>query len=150
MDAVFKKMSFKGQPEICVLNAPDSFLPNLEAMEGLTQVKTDLDSVQTLHYGLAFVTKQSEVDSIALAFSEKLEGDGQIWFAYPKGSSKRYKCEFNRDTGWAVLGAQGFEPVRMVAIDEDWSALRFRRVGFVKTMTRSFAMTEEGKAKAGK
>ena len=96
MDAVFKKMSFKDQAEICVLNAPSSFLPNLEAMEGVTQVKTDLESVQTLHYGLAFVTKQSEVDSIALAFSEKLEGDGQIWFAYPKGSSKRYQCEFNR------------------------------------------------------
>jgi hypothetical protein len=150
MDSIFKKMSFKDQPEICVLSAPSSFLPNMEAMESLTQIKTDLESVQKLHYGLAFVTKQSEVDAIALAFSEKLEGDGQIWFAYPKGSSKRYKCEFNRDTGWAVLGAQGFEPVRMVAIDEDWSALRFRRVGYVKTMTRSFAMTEAGKAKAGK
>jgi hypothetical protein len=37
-----------------------------------------------------------------------------------------------------------------VAIDEDWSALRFRKVAFIKTMTRSFAMTEEGKEKAGK
>jgi hypothetical protein len=35
-----------------------------------------------------------------------------------------------------VLGAAGFEPVRMVAVDEDWSALRFRRVGFIKTLTR--------------
>mgnify|MGYP005835701873 CR=1 FL=1 len=42
------------------------------------------------------------------------------------------------------------EPVRQVAIDEDWSALRFRRVEYIKTMTRSFAMTLEGKAKAAK
>jgi len=37
----------------------------------------------------------------------------------------------------------------MVAIDEDWSALRFRRVEFIKAMTRrvSSAMTKEGKAK---
>jgi hypothetical protein len=34
-----------------------------------------------------------------------------------------------------------------VAIDEDWSALRFRRVGYIKTMTRSFAMTKAGKEK---
>jgi len=30
-------------------------------------------------------------------------------------------------TGWNMLGHEGFEPVRMVAIDEDWSAKRFRR-----------------------
>jgi len=71
-----------------------------------------------------------------------------LWFAYPKGSSKRYKCEFNRDNGWAVLGSLGFEGVRMVAIDEDWSALRFRRVEYVKNMTRSFALSEEGKARS--
>ena len=34
------------------------------------------------------------------------------------------------------MGKAGFEGVRMVAIDEDWSAVRFRRVEFIKTMTR--------------
>lgn len=150
MDPIFKKMNFKDQAEICVLNAPQSFFPHLEAMEAFTQVKNNLDEVQKLYFGLAFVTNQSEVDAVSLAFAEKLEGDGQIWFAYPKGSSKRYKCEFNRDTGWAVLGQLGFEGVRIVAIDPDWSALRFRRVQFIKNMTRSFAITEAGKAKAGK
>ena len=38
----------------------------------------------------------------------------------------------NCDSGWPVLGAAGFEPVRMVAIDADWSALRFRRVEHIK------------------
>jgi len=59
-----------------------------------------------------------------------------VWFAYPKGSSKRYKSEIDRDHGWKILGREGFEPVRMVAIDEDWSAKRFRRVEFLKNMTR--------------
>jgi len=34
-----------------------------------------------------------------------------------------------------------------VAIDEDWSAVRFRRVEFIKTMTRDRALTKQGKAK---
>ncbi len=34
------------------------------------------------------------------------------------------------------MGAVGFEGVRQVAIDEDWSALRFRRVEYIKRMTR--------------
>jgi hypothetical protein len=47
-----------------------------------------------------------------------------------------------------VLGHEGFEPVRMVAIDDDWSAKRFRRVSFIKNMTRpkNYRLTERGKA----
>jgi hypothetical protein len=89
------------------------------------------------------------VDEAAKAIAGRLEGDALVWFAYPKGTSKKFRCEFNRDTGWAALGELGLEPVRQVAIDEDWSALRFRRVEFIKTMSRSFALTPEGRAKAG-
>jgi hypothetical protein len=56
-------------------------------------------------------------------------------------------CDFNRDTGWQPLGKYDLEPVRQVAIDEDWSALRFRNVNNIKKMTRNSAMTlsKEGK-----
>ena len=57
--------------------------------------------------------------------------------AYPKGSSKKYQSQINRDHGWDALGHAGFEPVRLVAIDEDWSALRFRRLEFIKNMARA-------------
>jgi hypothetical protein len=75
-----------------------------------------------------------------------------VWFAYPKGTSKKYKSEINRDNGWQILGELGFEGVRGVAIDEDWSALRFRRVEFIKAMNRDKkrAMITQGKARLGK
>ncbi len=34
-----------------------------------------------------------------------------------------------------------------MAIDEDWSALRFRRADFIKSMSRSFAVSDKGKEK---
>jgi len=34
-----------------------------------------------------------------------------------------------------------------VAIDEDWSALRFRRVEFIKTMTRASAISDAGRSR---
>jgi hypothetical protein len=145
MDSVFKKMNFKDSKTVVVVNAPLSFEPNIDAMQGFTTFKRDLSVVEKTDFILAFCTQQKEVDSVATEAANRLESDGLLWFAYPKGSSKKLKCDFNRDTGWAVLGEKGFEPVRMVAIDEDWSALRFRRVGFIKKMTRSSAITEEGK-----
>jgi hypothetical protein len=150
MDAVFKKMNFKASPTVVVVNAPVSFDVNMDAMKELTTFYPDFSLVEKTDFILAFCTKQNEVDAVAIDAAVKLERDGLLWFAYPKGTSKKFKCDFNRDTGWSVLGAHGFEPVRMVAIDEDWSALRFRRVEFIKKMTRSFAMTEVGKEKVGK
>lgn len=60
-----------------------------------------------------------------------------IWYAYPKGTSKRYKCEFNRDNGWDAVLAAGFDSVRQIAIDEDWSALRFRRILYINSQTEA-------------
>ena len=83
------------------------------------------------------------------SIAKKANGDGMVWFAYPKGTSKKYKSEINRDNGWQILGELGFEGVRGVAIDEDWSALRFRRVEFIKAMNRDKkrAMITQGKAR---
>jgi hypothetical protein len=61
----------------------------------------------------------------------KASGDALLWFAYPKGTSTKYKCDFNRDSGWDILRQSGFDTVRQVAIDEDWSALRFRRIELI-------------------
>lgn len=142
---VFRKLNWKGQPAV-ILNPPDSFQPELAALEPVDVRHTLQGPISFL---LAFVTRQNEVDVVARGVARKAEGDAVIWFAYPKGTSKRYRCEFNRDTGWAALGAAGFEPVRQIAIDEDWSALRFRRVEHIKTMKRDpkRALTSRGRAR---
>jgi hypothetical protein len=134
-----------------VLNAPDSFEPELSRLRGV-KVRRSLSGVSAAPFVLTFVTRQDEVDRLAKSISKAAEGDAIVWFAYPKGTSKRYKGAINRDNGWKELGAAGFEGVRMVAIDEDWSALRFRRVEFIKTMARdaSGAMSEAGKARTTK
>jgi hypothetical protein len=150
MPPVFEKLNLKGQRDILVVNAPSSFEAELRGLKGVA-VHRDPKSLTEVPFSLSFVTKQQEVDAVTRAIASKAKGDAVVWFAYPKGTSKKYKCDFNRDTGWAALGKAGFEPVRMVAIDEDWSALRFRRAEFIKTMKRDakYAMSAAGKKKAG-
>lgn len=136
MPSTFEKLNLKSQSEILVLNPPASFEPELATLDGV-KVLRDLQDLDHIEFSLAFVTRQKEVDTLAKAIAKQAKGDAVVWFAYPKGTSKKYHSEIHRDTGWQVLGQAGFEPVRAVAIDEDWSALRFRRVEFVKTMTRA-------------
>jgi hypothetical protein len=151
MASTFEKMNLKDQKQIVVLNAPASFEPELRALRGVTVLR-DLDDVGDVEFSLAFVTTQKEVDTLGKIIAKKAQGDAVVWFAYPKGTSKKYKSEIGRDNGWRVLGACGFECVRAVAIDEDWSGARFRRVEFVKTMKRDKknAISARGKTRAGK
>ena len=137
---VFGKLNLKDQTDIVVLNAPDSFSPELQRLRGV-QVRRTLSGSRPITFALAFVSRQTELDAVARALTLRAAGDAVVWFAYPKGTSKRYTCDFNRDTGWQVLGAAGFEAVRQVAIDEDWSALRFRRAEFIKRLVRDPSRT---------
>jgi hypothetical protein len=149
MPSTFEKLNLKNQNPIVVINAPESFEPELAGLRGVMVIR-DVKSVGEIEFFLAFVTKQKEVDTLARAVVMKATEDAVVWFSYPKGTSKKYKSEINRDEGWQVLGKGGLEPVRMVAIDEDWSAVRFRRVELIKRMTRSRAISVAGKARLKK
>ena len=135
VSAVFKKLNLKDQIEIVVLDAPASFEPEIAALEGVG-VRRSVDEMERVQFSLAFVSRQEQIDQAAGQIAQKVDGDALVWFAYPKGSSKRYTCDFNRDKGWDALGAAGFEPVRQVAIDADWSALRWRWRDEIKSITR--------------
>ena len=149
MDALFKKLNFKDQSALFVLNVPDNLLHHLDAMKPFTTVKQQVSSQDEINFALIFAITQKQLDDAIHAIAPQLNGDAIFWVAYPKGSSKNYKCEFNRDTGWQVMGNYGMEGVRQVAIDEDWSALRFRKVEFIKNFTRNEKMilSKEGKAR---
>ena len=131
MGSVFGKLNLGTRQEIVVLDAPESFRPEMASLPVIT-IHHRLESVAEAEFWLIFVTRKSEVERLAPLIARRAKGDAVVWFAYPKGTSKKYTCDFNRDTGWAALNKLGFDTVRSVAIDEDWTALRFRRREFIK------------------
>jgi len=116
-------------------DTPESFEMELSRLP-ILHIHRQIESLPEIKFSLAFVTRQSEVDALAPKIASRAKGDAAVWFAYPKGTSKKYKCDFNRDTGWAALKAAGFDTVRSIAIDEDWTGLRFRRTEFIKSGKR--------------
>jgi hypothetical protein len=132
MATLFDKLQLKDHQEILVLNAPESFESELSRLPVL-HIHRSLEALKEIRFSLAFVTKQTEVDALAAKIAARAKGDAAVWFTYPKGTSKKYKCDFNRDTGWDLLKKAGFDTVRSIAIDEDWTGLRFRRKEFIKS-----------------
>ena len=131
MGSVFEKLNLGSRQEIVVVDAPVSFQPELARLPVLT-IHHHVESVAEAEFWLVFVTRKSEVERLAPLVARRAKGDAVVWFAYPKGTSKKYTCDFNRDTGWAALKKAGFDPVRSVAVDEDWTGIRFRRKEFIK------------------
>lgn len=150
MNPIFKKMNFKDQNRILVLFAPESFHPEMADMEAYCEVQSELKADQQYEYVLTFATSVKQLtETMASLKDQFVADDPQLWVAYPKKSSKKYQSDLNRDIDWGPVGGQGFEAVKQIAIDADWSALRFRQVRFIKTLKRNPKMiiSEEGKKK---
>lgn len=115
----------------------------LKTLQDGVQVHDSVAPGDRLGFLLAFAKNAETLEAIARDVGSVLEGDAPCWVAYPKKSSKKYRCDFDRDRGWGVFGAYGLERVSQVAIDEDWSAMRLRKVEYIPKMTRSFPKLTE-------
>lgn len=100
MTPLFRKLNLGKRRQIHFLRAPESSEPELRALEGVEVVRKVSGC---LDFAVAFVVTQANLDAVSDRLVKAAEGG-------------------------AVLGENGFEPVRQVAIDEDWTAQRARRV----------------------
>lgn len=106
------------------------------------------EPAEEIDLALIFVQKVKDLNDWIDLISPRLKGDAKLWFAYPKKSSKNYKSEITRDRGWTKIGDYEMEPVRQIALNEDWSALRFRKLAYIKTLSRreSMRLTKSNKS----
>ena len=73
---------------------------------------------------VAFGRSKAELATVAVPAIDAARRDKLAWIAYPKAG--KLGTDLNRDLLSAALAGEGVQPVRQVAIDEVWSALRFR------------------------
>ena len=125
VNPVLKKLRFKGQNPVLLLNPPKEFQKTAKAFE------STIHSKPKGHYEfiLTFAYSLSDAKTTAKTVSRALGEKGVFWMAYPKGTSKKYKADINRDTGHALMEKLGFMGVSLVALDEDWSAMRYKKAG---------------------
>ncbi|MFC4775925.1 DUF3052 domain-containing protein [Paenibacillus sp. GCM10023252] len=142
---VLKKLQYRDNGEaVLILNAPHSYDDVLQAFQG--EVHKDIRTGANYPLVQVFGTSNEDIQTLARQAASVLAPGGLLWLCYPKKSSKLFKkLDCSRETVGVMLAAEGFEPVRQIAIDEDWSALRFKPVEEIKTLTRSFAATDKGK-----
>jgi hypothetical protein len=117
-----QKLQIKPPRSLLVLNPPPGMLERLaRELPGIpvvTMPSAGSDAV------LVFVNNAAEVRA-HLPEAARLVLAGALWVSYPKMSSG-VSTDINRDSLWKMIEPFGWRPVRQVALDETWSALRFK------------------------
>jgi hypothetical protein len=110
------KLQLKPDQPFKIVGAPHAVEPTLAGLQ-----RGDEDEQPAL---LVFVTNRAAVEDHMDQIVEAASKDHLTWVAYPK--SGHLGTDLNRDSLAALLVENGVQPVRQVAIDDVWSALRFR------------------------
>jgi hypothetical protein len=124
-----KKLLIKSGQRIAVLNPPSGFGDKLKPLPAQVNLFNTLQgSFDTI---LLFVNSKAELERLAPKALKALRSEGIFWISYPKVSSNA-NTDITRDKGWKSLNKAGWEGVSLVAIDDIWSALRFKPSSEIK------------------
>jgi hypothetical protein len=125
MQEIIKKLKFKDNG--IVINAPTTLEQEFVKLGFKTALNKTIKNANTL----VFINNNKEYLDFLHNNLNLIETDSVLWFAYPKGTSK-IKTDINRDTIRLTGEEFGIKTVTAIAINDIWSALRFRpmdRVG---------------------
>ncbi len=109
--------------KLIVMNAPKGYADQLaKELKDLTVSARASGQAEAV---LLFVNSLAETEQLAPRAGQLVKPEGMLWIAYAKGTSK-VKTDVNRDKLWAAVQPIGWQPVRQIALDEVWSAMRFK------------------------
>jgi hypothetical protein len=114
---IAKKFQLRPEHHMDIVQAPASMTSTLRP---LTSVLRDSAEPALLLFVLNRAALEEHRDNVVTS----ARADRLTWVAYPK--SGQLGTDLNRDTLAAALTASGLQPVRQIAVDDVWSALRFR------------------------
>ena len=110
------KLQTKDTP-ICILNLP----------KGVAVDAPTAKDPKTAKALLLFIRNADELRAKVAPAVAAARRDAITYIAYPKAG--QLGTDLSRDSLWTMLQGQGIKPVRQIAIDDVWSALRFRPDG---------------------
>ncbi|MEU5053822.1 MULTISPECIES: hypothetical protein [unclassified Streptomyces] len=107
------------KPGTTVWATPEEHLPLIGALPVDVDVADGLSAATT---GVMFAADEAVLRRLLDEDRDGLAGPVNFWVVYPKGN----KADINRDSLWRILAEYGMRPIAQIAVDETWSALRFR------------------------
>lgn len=133
LSSLAKKLRLTAAHSLAVLNVPDSYVALLTP--GPRDVTRQAPPGQSFDAVLLFVKDADELRRLGAGAMAAVKANGLLWIAYPKGGKTVGATDLPATPWWVqhdVLGdvtsVTGYRPVSFVAVDDTWTALRFKKV----------------------
>lgn len=130
MKPTITKLGLKPGMRAVVLGAPSGYLESLTPLPDGVALSQKLSG--TNEFVQLFATRKSEITKSAKKLLHSAAPAALVWITYPKKTSG-VESDLSREEVWAAMEATGWRPVSQIAIDDVWSALRFRPTKDVKS-----------------
>ena len=118
-----QKLGIKPGTAYAVLGAPGGYLEKLEVPPGAREVPHPKGAPNLVQL---FVTREAELKMRLPALVKALPPDGTLWVSWPKGKQKAAVPTDLDDKVVRARGlAAGLVDVKVCAVDEIWSGLKF-------------------------
>ncbi len=129
ISSVAKKLGIKPGMQALVVNAPFGYVKSLAPLPEGVVVSERVGG--TLQFVQFFATRKAEIQKSAPNLLKHAAPGALVWITYPKKTSG-VESDLSREEVWDAMNPTGWRPVTQIAIDEVWSALRFRPAEDVK------------------
>lgn len=117
------KLGIKAGANISILNAPDNYDDLIGSWPvGVSVSRNALD--ETFNFMHYFVTEDDQLAKDILKIKEHLDKTGMLWISWPKQTSG-VKTDLNENDVRHIGLVAGLVDVKVAAIDEIWSGLKF-------------------------
>jgi hypothetical protein len=118
-----ERLNLTGQLRALIMNAPKGYRTLLGPLPPDITVNTKPSGKYDFVH--LFVNNREELARLGPDAMKAVKPMAIFWISYPKKTAK-VDTDMSRDEGWEVVTDAGFETVAQVAVDDVWSALRFR------------------------
>jgi hypothetical protein len=135
--SLFEKLQLKDEKNLLIQGIPSSIEKQFAKLTYAKNV-TPLLKSKKVEFALVFALSQQQLNNVLKEVFPALSAETKLWVAYPKTSSK-IVSDLNRDCSWDLLIKNGYESVRQVAVDNVWSAIRFKKLETIPNKDRSFS-----------
>jgi hypothetical protein len=123
--SVLEKLQLKDEKNLLIQGLPSSVEKQFAKLSFAKNV-TPLLKNRKIDFALVFAISQKQLKEILADVLPALQIDAKMWIAYPKLTSK-IASDLSRDANWDCITKFGFETVRSIALDNVWTALRFKK-----------------------
>lgn len=122
---LLEKLQLKDEKNLLIQGLPSTVERQFNKLSFAKNL-TPLLKIKKIDFALVFAISQKQLKDILKEVLPALREDAKLWIAYPKVSSK-IVSDLSRDCNWTCVAQFGLEPVRMIAVDPVWCAMRFKQ-----------------------